>query len=756
MRPVLSHILHNQGHSPQAERQGGSPAVLRHFRPDLIGGKAPALLESGDLDQFAALLAPHIRPLPPASSYCGLFHPFQTNKRQMPPTNPPLIIVEDVNAAGANRIARDLAKGLQQRGIPIHYVSFNRSPAWLREADGRHVSIHELNKLGRHALLLLFSDVSGMLRPRQRLEFEQLYRQGRTVLMELREPRLWDGNTRLAAGLGFAVYPADSTGLRQAFRHFTQSSQHPADKPYPVQKHKKQAFSIGSTSLDARISRILGDAQGWAQICAMLPPPLGLGLAHQLRKHFYPRLPATAVNRLYALPHTRQHGGALYFSVPVLALLRAGFGRRERAQQEEILDYLLDRIAAAEPSAQTSLEHLEWQWYRCRLQLEKNPDKALSQLQNLARHDELNRLIRDDLALISVSSSVSSSFKAPLCNKPQERASLMILAHLAPSCGVSYAERHPWRYRFRYWYDAVRNWFNYPEYIAAFAPDNEWILCAGANNQAWLWHYSSGKKHLLSGADGFADHLNLWCRIAPVSKPLGDFYPDGRHVLTALYDNCVRVWETEQAELMYILKDHAICLRGSAFAPDGEKLYAVTGEGLIWDLSKGKILMRLQGHERMINSLALSSDGRYFLTASADHTARLWNAATGDLIKVFKGHKGAVNSARFAPGGKHIITASADKTARIWLLNKAKTVRLLRGHTKALNHAEISPDERFAVTASADRSARLWECASGKNLQTFKVHKSAVNRAAFSPDGRKILTAGDDYAVHVWEAVKNQ
>jgi len=54
------------------------------------------------------------------------------------------------------------------------------------------------------------------------------------------------------------------------------------------------------------------------------------------------------------------------------------------------------------------------------------------------------------------------------------------------------------------------------------------------------------------------------------------------------------------------------------------------------------------------------------VTASGDGSARVWEARSGLQLAELREHTGDVNSAAFSPDGKFIVTASVDHTARIW------------------------------------------------------------------------------------------
>eukprot|EP01113_Clastostelium_recurvatum_P025199 TRINITY_DN3030_c0_g1_i1.p1 TRINITY_DN3030_c0_g1~~TRINITY_DN3030_c0_g1_i1.p1 ORF type:complete len:568 (-),score=87.55 TRINITY_DN3030_c0_g1_i1:29-1732(-) len=59
-------------------------------------------------------------------------------------------------------------------------------------------------------------------------------------------------------------------------------------------------------------------------------------------------------------------------------------------------------------------------------------------------------------------------------------------------------------------------------------------------------------------------------------------------------------------------------------------------------------------------------DVNSFVTASADHSARVWAADGTRSSVVYFGHTGSVNSARYHPSDRLVCTASGDRSCHIW------------------------------------------------------------------------------------------
>ena len=145
-------------------------------------------------------------------------------------------------------------------------------------------------------------------------------------------------------------------------------------------------------------------------------------------------------------------------------------------------------------------------------------------------------------------------------------------------------------------------------------------------------------------------------------------------------------------------------------------------------------------------------DGRYVLTASSDHAARIWEAGTAKLVREFL-HEKAVFNAAFSHDGSRVITCSADRTARIWETASGRQVGEPMRHPGGAWYGEFSPDNRFVLTGDDAGNARIWDAASGLPLNGWVHNGRSLKRARLRPDGRQALSAAVDGTVRVWPVV---
>jgi WD40 repeat protein len=165
--------------------------------------------------------------------------------------------------------------------------------------------------------------------------------------------------------------------------------------------------------------------------------------------------------------------------------------------------------------------------------------------------------------------------------------------------------------------------------------------------------------------------------------------------------------------------------------------------GIYRENSFYKIIAR---HRRSIRSVALSTDGKYILTASADSTAALWEL-NGKLVHTFKDPSQLI-CATISPDGKYVLTGSREGVVRLWNLDE-KIAREFKVDSYVESVA-FSPDGKSILAGYYDSTARLWDI-NGKLIQQFKGHHGQVTSVSFAPDGQSILTASYDGTARLWE-----
>ncbi len=102
------------------------------------------------------------------------------------------------------------------------------------------------------------------------------------------------------------------------------------------------------------------------------------------------------------------------------------------------------------------------------------------------------------------------------------------------------------------------------------------------------------------------------------------------------------------------------------YSADGRSLAGAAGDyAKIWN-AKGKRLASFRGDDRMVHTVAFSSDGKRLAFGGLNRHAEVWDIAGKARLFKLEGHEYMVRHVAFAPDGRSIATASDDETLRIW------------------------------------------------------------------------------------------
>jgi ribosome assembly protein 4 len=222
-------------------------------------------------------------------------------------------------------------------------------------------------------------------------------------------------------------------------------------------------------------------------------------------------------------------------------------------------------------------------------------------------------------------------------------------------------------------------------------------------------------------------------------------------IYTASSDRTIKIWSGKDGKIVRTLNEHAHWVNTLALSTD---FVLRTGpfdqHGKVPkddEAAQAAALARYKAHITLTPEVLISG--------SDDHTLFLWpNQASSEGNSVKKpmarlmGHQKQVNHVAFSPDGRWIASAGFDNAVKIWEGKTGKFVASLRGHVAAVYRLAWSADSRMLISASKDTTLKLWD------LKTYKIridlpgHTDEVYCVDFVAD--KVVSGGCDKTVKIW------
>lgn len=177
-----------------------------------------------------------------------------------------------------------------------------------------------------------------------------------------------------------------------------------------------------------------------------------------------------------------------------------------------------------------------------------------------------------------------------------------------------------------------------------------------------------------------------------------------------------------------------------AISPDGKTLFSSIFESSIsqWDLTTGKLVRTLSGHQNTINALALSPNGKYLASGSSDGTIRVWLTTNGTLVRSLKS---SANALKISPDGQ-LLASNYNNMVNLWRLETGELLKSLSGRDREITSLDFTSDSKVLASGSSE-TVTVWDVVSSRVLHTLTWADPDVSSGfamlAITPDGRSVI-----------------
>jgi WD40 repeat protein len=211
----------------------------------------------------------------------------------------------------------------------------------------------------------------------------------------------------------------------------------------------------------------------------------------------------------------------------------------------------------------------------------------------------------------------------------------------------------------------------------AITPDGKQVLSASWDNTLKVWDLHSGAEQLTLTAHS---SLVLAVAITPDGRQVVSASDDNTLKVWHLQRKGWNLPKMERSLLNRILlllaklglgsercserltlTGHSNSVRAVAITPDGQQVVSASYDNTlkVWDLHSGAERLTLTGHSNSVRAVAITPNGKQVVSASSDNTLKVWDLESGTEIASFSGD-GALYCCAVAPDGVTIVAGEAS------------------------------------------------------------------------------------------------
>ncbi|ABN68193.1 WD-repeat protein required for cell viability [Scheffersomyces stipitis CBS 6054] len=226
-------------------------------------------------------------------------------------------------------------------------------------------------------------------------------------------------------------------------------------------------------------------------------------------------------------------------------------------------------------------------------------------------------------------------------------------------------------------------------------------------------------------------------------------------IYSASHDKTIKAWDiSAQGKCIQTLKSHAHWVNHLSISTD----YVLRKGGFdhtSTKVSSKKLSMEelrakaLEQYEKVAKVGGVISER--LVTASDDFTMYFWEPLKSSKpVCRMTGHQKLVNHVSFSPDGRYIVSSSFDNSIKIWDGLKGVFVGTLRGHVAPVYQTAWSADNRLLVSCSKDTTLKVWDIRTRKLSVDLPGHSDEVYAVDWSMDGKRVASGGKDKMVRLW------
>jgi len=262
---------------------------------------------------------------------------------------------------------------------------------------------------------------------------------------------------------------------------------------------------------------------------------------------------------------------------------------------------------------------------------------------------------------------------------------------------------------------------------------------------------------LSDGVQIFDLHSGQETAFLKASQPIisAELSPDGGTLAWSLEGGAIQLLRIADQQILHTQEGHPDTVFDLRFSPGGEVLYSASHDGWvrIWETQQGNLLPSIQAGGEVLG-MGVSPDGKMLATIPGDGPVQVWDLAENKVVAELMGTGGYDTSdAHFSPNGEYL---AADLATGIYLWGVSDD-ELIWNEIKNSMAVAYSPDGQYLAYSDVDDNNKVTIATpdGAQTILTIDGMQGPVWELFFSPDS-SLLAATDGIDIRIWQVMDGE
>jgi len=227
---------------------------------------------------------------------------------------------------------------------------------------------------------------------------------------------------------------------------------------------------------------------------------------------------------------------------------------------------------------------------------------------------------------------------------------------------------------------------------------------------------------------------------------------DGKTIASSSYDGSLRIWTTENTELIAALAGPVRSMTPTSSSASHALSSDTAEKNLeLWRSGSAVLTKHLVGHPSRISAVTLSPSSQLAVVGCDDGSIAIWGVKAGDNRRQIDAHRTSVKALAVSADESLLVSSATDRTLKVWDLATGD----LRFELDSGSFVTISLaiDVRESLLIGGMQSGRIliWDLTDGSLLREIAAHAGVVSSLSVSPDGQQLASSSIERTIKVWD-----